>query len=141
MRAAKAPPAERREVVDVAHAAEAAPHRRGRMPSLRSIRPSFLPEQAAAAGGVDQPAAADAGDSRRALAAGFDLDRVVEVADLDVAHARRPQQLGAGLDRAIEHVLVEHVAAELERRHGRAHEAAGLARLGVGVRRESLANQ
>jgi hypothetical protein len=46
---------------------------------------------------------------------------------------RRPQELGALGGREIEHVLVERVAPELERGHGRANETAGLGGLGVVV--------
>ena len=117
----------RREIVDVSEVPEAPPEGGGRMLLVLRDQAELPAEQRAAAGGVDHPAAAD----REGVAPLVDRHPMVELTELDLAHPRRADELGAGGDRLVEQVLVEHVAAQLERRHGAAHESAGLGRLPV----------
>ena len=124
-------PAARRDVVEVTHAAPPAPHR-PRSDAARCARsaPAACPTKAP--GRWRRPASGSRRSRRHVRRlAGLDLDRVVELADAHRPRPRRTQQLGALGGRQVEQVLVEHVAAKLERRHRRAHVAPGLARLRV----------
>src|SRR3954463_13917649 len=101
----------RRNIVDVTHAVPSAPDRRDGMLVVPLDEIETPAEEGDASCRIEQPAAAKLSD----FLADLDGQLVVEVAQLDVARFRGTQQLGAFLNRGLEQVLVQCVAAKLKR--------------------------
>ena len=114
----------RGDVVDVPHVFPAAPDRGDRMRVVALDDAEAAAEEVDASGGVEEPATR----KLARLAANFDGQLIVEIAELYILRFCRPQQLRAFSDGGGEKMFVEHIAPQLKRRHGTAQHAARFGR-------------